>query len=53
MARNLRLALKFIELVDPVLRFAADNGGKPAMGDSAVITDDEPVTGNAFATAAE
>ena len=32
---------------------SADNGGKPAMGDSAVITDDEPVTGNAFATAAE
>ena len=32
---------------------SADNGGEPAMGDSAVITDDEPVTGNAFATAAE
>ena len=32
---------------------SAENGGEPAMGDSAVITDDEPVTGNAFATAAE
>ena len=32
---------------------SADNGGEPAMGDSSVITDDEPVTGNAFATAAE
>ena len=32
---------------------SADNGGEPAMGDYAVITDDEPVTGNAFATAAE
>ena len=32
---------------------SADNGGETAMGDSAVITDDEPVTGNAFATAAE
>jgi ParB family chromosome partitioning protein len=32
---------------------SAENGGESAMGDSAVIADDEPVTGDAFATAAE
>ncbi|MCT9000249.1 ParB/RepB/Spo0J family partition protein [Chelativorans intermedius] len=32
---------------------SAAGGGETAMGDSAVIADDEPVTGNAFATAAE
>ena len=32
---------------------SAEHGGETAMGDSAVITDDEPVTGAAFATAAE
>ncbi|AEQ53606.1 ParB/RepB/Spo0J family partition protein [Pelagibacterium halotolerans] len=32
---------------------SAEEGGETAMGDSAVVTDDGPVTGNAFATAAE